>query len=246
MSRNMWRNQRQSALSDGLEMRRRLVSFVRWALMGALLLLLIPGCNGGFGAFQEGVGNTPNRPPLSAFRILGEPGLQFTAEVSAADATWQVRAAIPLSIVIVNNVTPVRMIATKLSSGSGILSIQLTDGFLVRDISSTSDPYGTAMLQNNPMHPGAAPPAPPANPDVRMFVKGPLTERFAGLFEDSKKGFEISDRAPTLFLFDNPNGAVDASVTQIQDLGPFDIDLLLNGVVVAHESGGPTVIIRQP
>jgi hypothetical protein len=227
-------------------MRRRLVSFARWAPMGAALLLLMPGCNGGFGAFQQGVGNTPNQPPLSAFRILGEPGLQFTAEVSDADATWEVRGAIPLSVVIVNNVTPVRMIATKLSGDNGILSIQLTEGFVVENVSSTADPYGSAMLQNNPDHPGGAPPPLAASPDLRMFVKGPPTERFAGLFEDRKQGFEISDRAPTLFLFDNPDGAVDATITQIQDLGPFDVDLLLGGVVVAHESGGPTIVIRQP
>ena len=208
--------------------------------------MLMPGCNGGFGAYEEGVGGTPNHPPLAAFRILGEPGLQFTAEVSDADATWQVRGAIPLSVVIVNNVTPVRMIATKLSGGSGILSIQLTAGFVVEEISSTADPYGTAMLQNNPRNPGSDPSPPLASPDVRMFVKGPPTERFAGLFEDRKTGFELDDRAPTLFLFDNPDGAVDASITQIQDLGPFDVDLLLNGVVVAHAHGGPTVILRQP
>ncbi|HLX36139.1 MAG TPA: hypothetical protein VKR29_00005, partial [Candidatus Binataceae bacterium] len=169
-----------------------------------------------------------------------------SAEISDNDATWELRGAIPLSIVIVNNTTPVRMIATKLSGGTGILSIQLTDGFVVEDISSTADPYGTAMAQNNPTHPGGEPAPPAADPDVRMFVKGPPTERFAGLFEDSKQGFEISDRAPTLFLFDNPNGPVDATITQIQNLGPFNVDLLLNGVVVAHEHGSPTIVIRQP
>jgi hypothetical protein len=227
-------------------MRHRLVWFARWVLMGAPLLLLMAGCNGGFGAFQEGVGDTPNRPPLSAFRILGEPGLQFTAEVSDADSTWQVRGAIPLNVIIVNNLTPVRMIATKLSGGSGILSVQLTLGFVVEDVASTADPYGSATLQNNPLYPGTAPPPPLANPDVRLFVKGPPTERFAGLFEDSVKGFEISDRAPALFLFDNPDGAIDASITQIQNLGLFDVDLLLNGAVVAHATGGPTITIRQP
>ncbi|HLI80723.1 MAG TPA: hypothetical protein VKV03_12120 [Candidatus Binataceae bacterium] len=226
-------------------MRDRLLWFRRLALLSAMVLLM-PGCNSGFGAFQEGVGNTPNRPPLAALRVLGQPGLQFSAQISDADATWGVRAAVPLSIVIVNNVTPVRMVATKQSGGNGLLSLQLTSGFVVVATSATSDPYGTVSLQNNPTHPGFAPPPPDANPDVRLFVRGPLTERFAGLFEDSVKGFEISDRAPTLFLFDNPDGAVDATVTQIQTLGPFDLELLLNGIVVATAHGGPTVTIRQP
>jgi hypothetical protein len=47
-------------------------------------------------------------------------------------------------------------------------------------------------------------------------------------------------------LFDSPDGAVDATVTQIQDLGPFELELLFNGVIVAQERGGPTVTIRQP
>jgi hypothetical protein len=177
---------------------------------------------------------------------LGEPGLQFSALVSDAKFTWQIRAAVPISIVIVNNQTPVRMIATKQSAGSGILSLQLTLGFQVLDIASTSDPYGTASLQNSPNHPGFAPPPPPANPDVRLFVKGPLNERFSGLFEDRNTAFVLSDRAPTLVLFDSPDGAVDATVTQIQNLGPFNVDLLFNGAVVAHARGGPTVTIRQP
>ena len=214
--------------------------------MGAMLALSLPGCNGGLGAFQAGVGNTPNKPPLAAFRVLGQPGLQFSATVSDATSTWQISGSVPMNVVIVNNQTPVRMIATKQSAGNGILSLQLTVGFVVQNVSSASGPYGTATLQNNPTHPGFAPPPPPANPDVRLFVKGPATERFSGLFEDKTTAFILSDRAPTLVLFDNPNGAVDATLTQIQNLGPFNVDLLLDGAVVEHVTGGPTITIRQP
>lgn len=213
----------------------------------AIVGLMLSGCSqGGFGAFQEGVGNTPNKPPGAAFRILGQPGLQFTALVSNAVATWQIRGAVPMNVVIINNDTPVRMVATKLSAGNGILSLQLTLGFTVVDVSSTSAPYGIASLQNSMTAPGFEPPPPPASPDVRLFVRGPLTERFSGLFEDSANAFIISDRAPALILFNDPNGAVDATVTQVQNLGPFDIELLVDGAVVATVSGGPTVIIRQP
>jgi hypothetical protein len=211
-----------------------------------MLALIVAGCNQGLGAFQAGVGNTPNQPPLSAFRVLGQFGMQFTALVSDQNATWQVSGAIPMNIIIVNNLTPVRMIATKLAPGNGILSLQLTLGFTVLDVSSTSEPFGTASIQNNLFHPGFAPPPPPASPDVRLFIKGPLSERFSGLFEDTTTAFILSDRAPALVLFDNPNGAVDATITQIQNMGPFNIDLILNGGVVNHVKGSPTVVIRQP
>ena len=246
MSGDMHRDASKSALSNGDLMRRGSRCLGHWVLM-VLLAIILPGCNqGGFGAFQAGVGNTPNKPPLGAFRLLGQPGMQFSALISDANSTWQLRGSVPMSIVIVNNQTPVRMIATKQSASNGILSLQLTLGFVVLDVSSTNIPYGTASLQNTADRPGFEPPPPPASPDVRLFVRGPATERFSGLFEDSTTAFIISDRAPTLFLFESPDGKVDATVTQIQDLGPFDLQLLVDGVVVERASGGPTVVIRQP
>lgn len=212
----------------------------------AMIAALLSGCNQGLGAFQTGVGNTPNRPPGTSFRVLGQLGLQFTATVADSQSSWQVQGAIPVSIVIVHNTTPVRMTATKLSSGNGIMSLQLTVGFSVRQVSSTTDPYGTATLQSTSTAPGFAPPPPPANPDLRIFVKGPLAERYSGLVEDRSEGFIISDRAPTLILFDTPDGAVDATLNQIQNFGPFDVQMLLNGGIVAEVTGGPTVTIRQP
>src|ERR1700683_2598491 len=104
----------------------------------------------------------------------------------------------------------------------------------------------TATTQSAPGLPGSTPPPPPASPDVRMYVRGPLTERFSGLIEDSKQAFIISDRAPAMYLFDSPDGAIDASLTQIQDLGPFSVQLLVDGAIVATAHGGPTVTIRQP
>ncbi len=220
--------------------------FHLWAWAGAMLALLSPGCSQGLGAFQAGVGDTPNSPPLAAFRVLGQFGLPFSGIISDATSTWKVRGSVPMNLIIINNQTPVRLVATKQTGGNGILSLQLTLGFIVQDVSSTSDPYGTASIQNGIANPGFAPPPPLANPDVRMFVKGPLSERFSGLFEDSTTGYELSDRAPALFLFENPNGAVDATLDQIQSLGPFNVDLLLDGNVVAHVTGSPVVTIRQP
>lgn len=216
------------------------------ALLSVVLATAAAGCNQGLGAFSLGVGNTPNRPPGIAFRVLGQVGLPFSAIIYNSDATWLIRGSIPMSIVLINGNGPVRVIATKQSAGNGILSMQLTVGFVVRQISSTTDPFGVASLQSTATQPGFSPPPPMADPDVRIFVKGPLVERFNGLIEDQNTGFSISERAPTMFLFDSPQGKVDATFNQVQNLGPFAVDLLLNGAVVDSASGGPSVTVREP
>jgi hypothetical protein len=252
MSWAVQRDGSESALNtvrEGNSMRRGSPTRQALALVVVLGLyaILLAGCNQGLGAFESGVGNTPNVPPGASFRFLGEPGLQFSGVVSDANFSWPIQGSVPMNVIIVNNTTPVRVNATKLSSGNGILSLQLTLGFTVEDVSSTNDPYGTVSIQNNPEHPGFAPPPRFAAPDdVRLYVKGPITERFSGLFEDQNTAFLISDRAPAIFLFDSPVGAVDATVTQTQNFGPLNVDILLNGGVVASARGGPTVLLRQP
>lgn len=204
------------------------------------------GCNQGLGAFTLGVGNTPNNPPGVAFRVLGQVGLPFSAIIYNTDSTWLIRGTVPMSVVMVNGNGPVKVIATKQAGGFGILSLQFTVGFRVVQVSSTSDPFGSVTVQSAATHPGFAPPPPMANPDVRVFVKGPATERFNGLIEDDRNGYTVSDRAPTLFLFDSPQNKVDATFRQVQNLGAFDVDLIVNGAVVDSVTGGPTVTVREP
>ncbi len=204
------------------------------------------GCNQGLGAFQLGVGNTPNKPPGVAFRILGQVGLPFTGIIYDSNATWEIRGSVPMSIVLINGSGLVRAIATKQSGSSGILSVQLTKAFTVTQIASTTDPFGVVSVQTSPRGPGIAPPPPRANPDVRVYVKGPIIERFNGQVEDTQTGYAVRDRAPTLILFESPNGKVDATINQVQNLGPFAIDLLVDGAVVASVSGGPSVTVREP
>ncbi len=218
----------------------------------ATLAMLVPGCSNGLGAFQAGVGNTPNSPPLAACRVLGQFGLPFSAVVADTNSSWSVNGVVPMNLIIVNNQTPVRVIATKQSGGNGILSLQLTLGFTVQNVSSTSDPYGTTSIQTNPFDPGFKPIPPKANPDVRLFVKGPLGERFSGLFEPTNgtdgnsNAFELSDRVPALVFFESPQQPVDAVLDQIQNQGPFNVDLIVDGSTVAHVTGAPTITIRQP
>ncbi len=204
------------------------------------------GCNQGLGIYTLGVGSTPNKPPGSSLKVLGRPGMQFTASVSDFQSTWLVRGSIPLSVVLVNSTTPVRMIATKLSPGYDVMSLQLTVGYGVKNVASTSAPFGTVSLQSAATAPGFSPPPPAASPDVRFFVKGPQGERFSGLIEDTKQGYIVSDRSPTLYLFENPVGKVDGVFSQIQNLGPFDIDLIVNGAVVFNAVGGPTLSLKEP
>jgi hypothetical protein len=222
---------------------------LRW--LGASLALIwmlsaAAGCNQNMGQYATSPGNTPNRPPQSAFRVLGQLGLPFNAVVFDGRSSWRIQGAIPLNVVLINGTPPVKMIATKLAAGNGIMSLQLTAGFNVIDVSSTTDPFGTVSLQTGAKAPGFSAPPPAANPDVRYYVNGPQGERFSGLIEDDSRGYTIGDKAPTIYLFENPSGKTDGQFNQIQNFGPLDIDIVVNGVLVASAKGGPSVSIRQP
>jgi hypothetical protein len=216
------------------------------AAMGALLMALgvsVGACQSSLGGFSGAVGNTPPTSPEESFRVLGTPGTAFTASISDTRQSWTVHGSIPMSIVIVNNQPPVRLLATKLANDNSLLSLNIISGVKLLSYASTTAPFGTAAVQTGAELKEFAP---PASPDVRIFVEGPATELFQGLIEDQNTGFQVQQRAPALFLFDSPNGSVDAIFFQIQDFGFFDINLSFNGLVVAHASGGPTVNIKQP
>lgn len=208
-----------------------------------MLLAGVAGCNQGFGAYSLGVGNTPNNPPGTAFRVLGDVGTPFSAMMYDSTSTWTVQGVIPQDVIVANGMQPMKIIVTKQAAGNQLLSVELTVGFGVVQAASTSAPFGTVSVQTGP---GLDAPPPSANPDVRFFVKGPLSERFTGMVEDTKQGYIINDRAPALFLFENPVGKVDGVFNQNQNFGPFVVDLIINGKVVASATGGPTVSITQP
>ena len=206
------------------------------------LLVSTAACNNSLGGFSGSVGNTPNGPPVSSYRILGTQGEPFTGVVSDARSSWQISGTVPMDVAVVNNLLPDRLIATKQSSDNGILSLELINGSRVIDVASTTAPFGNVSVQSG--KPKTVPPA--ANPDLRIFVSGPPGERFFGLIEDLSKGYVIDDRPPTLIMFDTPNGTVTGTFDQIQNLGPFEISMSLNGVVVATASGAPHVVIQEP
>jgi len=209
----------------------------------AAFVLSVASCNNNQGGFSGNVGSTPNAPPLTSYQILGTTGTPFTATVSNARSSWTLQGNVPLSMIICNNVLPARIVATKTTSNNNLLSIQIFNGSHLLSTSSTQAPFGTVSLQTNG---NAIAIAPPANPDLRIFVAGPAGAAYSALVEDIQIGFIIAASAPTLIFFDTPNGKVVGSFFQNRNFGTFNISMTLNGAVVATVTGGPNVIIRQP
>ena len=210
----------------------------------AAFALSVAACNNNQGGFSGSVGNTPNGPPLTTYKITGVPGTPFNATVSNARSSWTLQGIVPLSMVICNNILPAEIIATKTSSDNNSLSIQIINGNTVLGSASTSEPGGNVSLQTGGKLQEISP---PANPDLRIFDAGPTKAKYEALIEDSKVGFVVDERAPTLIFFDTPDGKVDGQFFPVnRDFGTFDLDMTLNGVVVATVEAGPSAVIREP
>jgi hypothetical protein len=205
------------------------------------------GC-GGFGAGNAtSPGSTPNISSQSSYRIVGTIGTPFFAIISDARSSWQIRGIAPLSIVIAHDTPPDRILAVKTVNDNSLLSVEVTTGFTVQKLASTSDPFGVAVAGVR----GALPAfAPAASPDVRFFVKGPDIGIFNALIEDQVNGEVVQSRVPSLILFDSPaggaNGRVDGIFTEVTFPGPFDIDLIYNGAVVRSAVGGNQKSLKFP
>jgi hypothetical protein len=211
----------------------------------AVLAISIASCNNNQGGFSGSVGNTPNGPPLTSYRITsGTIGTPFTATVSNARSSWTLQGTAPLSMIICNNILPARIIVTKTASDNSSITVSIINGSHLLQTASTSAPFGTVSLQTGGQ---AIPISPPANPDLRIFVAGPVATAYTALVEDIQTGFVIKEHAPTLIFFDTPKGKVDGTFFQNgQNFGTFTINMTLNGVVVATVTGGPNVTIREP
>jgi hypothetical protein len=221
---------------------RYLARAVGMAALSIALALALPACNNQSG-FSGAVGNTPNGPRLASYEIVGTIGTPFTATVANSDSSWTFRGNVPLSVFICNNDVPAQVIATKTTSSTALLSLEIINANHVAELQSTSAPFGTVSVQAGGVLTSIAP---PADPDLRIFVSGPNAQKYQALVEDSKTGFIISSRAPTLILFDNPDGKVDATFFGAQDFGTFTVNMTLGGIVVATVVDGPNATIRQP
>lgn len=218
----------------------------------ALALLAMLGCNG-FGTGDATLpGNTLPTSSQTSYRFVGNIGTPFVATISDARSSWVINGVVPLSVVMVNvpllnnAAGPVRIVATKLTNDSRLLSVEVLNGFSVQQISSTNANYGLAVANFGARLNALAA---PASPDVRFFVKGPATATFNATVEDLSNGFVLQSRAPSIILFDTPNGGsqsarVDGIFSIVQLIGPMSIDLSFNGQVVHAGGSAGTIPIK--
>jgi hypothetical protein len=221
-------------------------SIGRGAFAALLSGLLMTSCGGFGGTNTTNPGSTPNISAQTSFRIVGVVGTPFSAKISDSRSTWNIQGVVPLSIVIVNNSPPIRISVNKLVNDNSLISLEVINAFSVEQLASSTDTFGVAVGNFGKVTNFA----PPAFPDVRFFVKGPYTELFDALIEDTEHGEIVEARAPALLLFDSPaggNGArVDATFTAVQLFGGFAIDLIYNGALVKSVSAGTTAILKFP
>jgi hypothetical protein len=220
---------------------RYVVRALSMSVVGAVLVS-IAACNNQTG-FSGSVGNTPNGPRLPSFEILGTAGTPFTATVSDARSSWTFQGITPLSVVVANVAPPSRLVATKTTSNGSLLSLEIILGFHVFDVQSTSAPFGTVSVQGTGTLNTIAP---RASPDLRIFLSGPMNQRYQALVEDTLTGFVIDSRAPTLILFDSPDGKVDATFFGGSSFPTWTANMTLDGTVVATVMQGPNATIREP
>jgi hypothetical protein len=221
---------------------RYLVRTLSMGALGAALAFSVAACNNQSG-FSGSVGSTPNVAPLASYQILGTTGTSFNATVSDARSSWTFSGVVPLSVVIINDVLPASVVATKTASDNSLLSLEIIKGSRVSDLQSTTAPFGTVSVMTGGTLKSIPP---PASPDLRIFDSGPLNEHYSALVEDQSIGFVINATSPTLILFDTPNGKVDATFFGSHNFGAFTLNMTLNGNVVASIVQGPNATIREP
>jgi hypothetical protein len=228
------------------------ISIRRGAVAAILCGLLMSSC-GGFGSTNTtNPGNTPNIAAQTSFRIVGRIGTPFSVKISDLRSSWDILGVVPLSIVIIHNAPPIRVSLNKLVSDNSLISLEIINGFNVQQLASSTSSFGVAVGNQGKVA-GFAPPAGPPrtdSPDVRFFVKGPNTELFDALIEDTEHGEIVEARAPALLLFDSPAGGdgarVDGTFTAVQALGGFSIDLIYDGVLKRSVSAGASAVIKYP
>jgi hypothetical protein len=179
----------------------------------AAMTVALASC-GGFGGTGLTTSGLPNITAQNAFRVVGITGTPFSGVISDYTASWAVSGTVPFTIAILNGNPPFKMIATKTSADSNLLSVEVLQGSKPGMISSTSQPFGITSAQTGGTLTGIAP---RAEPDVRFYLRGPRYVLFSGLIEDNKHSIAVEQRVPTVFLFESPQGTIDG---QFNDLNP--------------------------
>jgi hypothetical protein len=220
-------------------------SLLRLAL--AAFALTAAACNG-FGTTNiTSPGSTPNKPPQVSFRVVGRVGTPFSLFISDARSSWTVKGVIPLTVIIVNEASPVRVSAIKLVNDTSLMSIEVIAGFTVKALASSTTSFGIAPDGFQQPAQRQLPYAPGAAPDVRFYVKGPTTEVFDALIEDQKQSNALETRVPAVIIFDSPNSnaSIDGKFTAVTITGDFNIDMTCNGAIVAVARTGTNQTLKS-
>jgi len=210
----------------------------------AVLAFACAACGGAFGtANPTSPGQTSSIPQQSIMWVLGTPGTPFQAVVTDSSQSWTFRGVVPQSVVILNGSPGSQMTATKLTNNSALMTTELINGTTLVAEASTSEPFGTTVVQNF----GGLPTiAPKADPDIRIFIKGPSNGTINGLIEDLSLSFVVAARSPVLFLFEHPDGRVDGVINSVDEAGLIWADILSDGVTAVQSTGGPRLLIKFP
>ncbi len=215
---------------------------LRRGIVVGLLIGAVSGCQTGN---TGSPGSTPNIAPQSSYRIVGNIGTPFQALVSDSRSSWVVFGTIPTSVVIVNDSPPDRILVTKLTNDTRLLSLQVIQGLSIGTLDSTVSGFGTAVGSIGGTLPAFAQ---PASPDVRFFVKTPVSGLFNALIESATMSSALESRVPAVILFDSPNGgksgSVDGIFAQPTFTGALEADLVINGQLAQSASGGNPVTVR--
>jgi hypothetical protein len=196
------------------------------------------GCGGftgsGNGPFTGCTGGSPI-PPQSSINFVGDLGTPFSATVSDTRASYTFKSALPLTLIYVNNVPPVRVIATNLSPTPALLSIQALSAFTTVGLASTTTPGGTVSLNVGGALPAVAG---PSACDVRFYVAGPLNQNYNALLEQNNNAYEQSTASPTLFLLGKAKGNISGQFNLIlNQIGPLKVDLVIDGKLAEAKTG---------
>jgi len=210
------------------------------------------GCGNNSGCVSGSTGNTfgglggcvagGSVNAQTSFDVVGDVGTPFVGMISDTKASYSISGTAPLEVILVNSHPPIKMSISKNTNDNSLLSLELVHGYNIIQFASTSAPLGTVFVQTGPLSVLGA----PASPDVRFFVSAPAGQEFEGLIEDTETGFDINGTVPTLMLFEGPNGQVDGQFLQVTRIGPFVVDLIINGDVVATAEGSPEISIVEP
>ncbi|HEY2107906.1 MAG TPA: hypothetical protein VGH29_19070 [Candidatus Binataceae bacterium] len=209
-----------------------------------ILALAQSGCGNALGCGGlTGNGNSPftgctggqNIPPQSSINFTGQSGTVFRATVSDTVASYTFQATVPTKVIYVNNVPPVRIVATNLSPTPALLSVQALSAFATTQLASTSTPGGTISVNV-----GGALPAiqGPAACDVRFVVNGPINQSYEALLEQNNNAYENITTSPTLYLIGGAKNNVDGVFFEVLGFfGPLRVQLVINGKLAAVGAG---------